>query len=232
MNKKLVYVVMLLALVVGLVSVPASVAGAGGRATPVLPGGDEAVVAAASSAAVPATVPVAPIIYVRPAGSDTLCDGTSNMDYSAAYPLGTACAFKTIQKGVNSVASGGTVNVAAGTYLESDITITLPLTLSGAGEGSTKIGPAVADSQVCTTGLDVGNHHGILIRSSGVTVQGLTVDGNLGTVGGTLNFHMGITTDYATATYNNITVKNVTVKNVWFRGVVVRALAARSAPGI
>ena len=34
---------------------------------------------------------------------------------------------------------------------------------------------------------------------------------------------MGITTDYATATYNNITVKNVTVKNVWFGGVVVRA---------
>ncbi len=47
------------------------------------------------------------------------------MDYSAAYPWGTACAFKTIQKGVNSVASGGTVNVAAGAYLESDITIQL-----------------------------------------------------------------------------------------------------------
>ena len=34
---------------------------------------------------------------------------------------------------------------------------------------------------------------------------------------------MGITTDYATVTYNIIPVKNVTVKNVWFGGVVVRA---------
>ena len=122
--------------------------------------------------------------------------------------------------------------MAAGTYLESDITITRPLTLSGAGEGSTLVGPAVADSQVCTSGLAVGNHHGILIKSSDVTVQDLTVDGSLDGVSA-----LSITTwasppTTLTATYNNITVKNVTVKNVWFRGVVVEPSKVRSAPGI
>ena len=53
-NKKLVYIVMLLALMVGLVAVPAAVARADGRVSPVLPGGDETVAAAASIAAAPA----------------------------------------------------------------------------------------------------------------------------------------------------------------------------------
>ena len=43
-------------------------------------------------------------------------------------------AFGTVQSGVNAVAAGGTVNVAAGTYTE-QITISQSLTLAGAGAG-------------------------------------------------------------------------------------------------
>jgi hypothetical protein len=67
-------------------------------------------------------------IYVRPGGDDTLCDGTADVDYSAG--VGTACAVQTIHQGIALVDSGGTVNVAAGTYAEY-VAINKDLTLSG-----------------------------------------------------------------------------------------------------
>jgi hypothetical protein len=72
-------------------------------------------------------------------------------------------AFATIQEGVTTVASGGTVNVYAGTYNE-DVTISQPLSLLGLGSGvKTVIGPIG------------GSGSTIAIAASNVTVAGLTI---------------------------------------------------------
>jgi Ca2+-binding RTX toxin-like protein len=57
--------------------------------------------------------------YVRTGGSDTLCNGTVDVDYSAGVTPN--CAFKTIQKGVDSAADGDTVTAAPGQYRENVI---------------------------------------------------------------------------------------------------------------
>lgn len=48
-------------------------------------------------------------------------------------------AFATVQGGVNGVATGGTVNVAAGTYNEAQVLITRTMTVTGAGAATTTI---------------------------------------------------------------------------------------------
>lgn len=59
--------------------------------------------------------------YVDPAGSDTLNHGTSPAD-----------AFQTIQKGIDTVTSGGTVHVAAGLYTPNFNTVPKSVMLLGA----------------------------------------------------------------------------------------------------
>jgi uncharacterized repeat protein (TIGR01451 family) len=54
------------------------------------------------------------IIYVRPDGDDTECNGTANKPYSDSVKPN--CAKKTIQAGIDAVVAGGTVIVADGTY--------------------------------------------------------------------------------------------------------------------
>jgi len=87
-------------------------------------------------------------------------------------------AFTTIQAGINAVAAGGTVNVAAGTYAE-QVTITKALTLQGAGATTVikpsslttyVITPSVAGSTVCTGAVVVNNAGG------NVVVKDLKVD--------------------------------------------------------
>ncbi|HEX8352067.1 MAG TPA: Calx-beta domain-containing protein [Pyrinomonadaceae bacterium] len=72
-------------------------------------------------------------------------------------------AFSTVQGGVGGVASGGTVNVAAGTYDE-DVNVNKTVSLLGAGAGTTNVrGPVGGDA---TT---------FRIAASGVTVAGFTI---------------------------------------------------------
>ena len=83
-------------------------------------------------------------------------------------------AFATIQAGINAVAVGGTVNVAAGDYA-GNIVITKPLTLRGAKAG---IHPAVGTSTTETAGTR-GTGESILTWTDAISPQAdnITLDG-------------------------------------------------------
>jgi predicted outer membrane repeat protein len=101
-------------------------------------------------------------IYVRTDGHDTLCNGATDAPYPGSGGPGLNCAFATIQKGVEWVGSGGTVNVAAGTYTE-NVTVNQDLTLEGAG--------------VDRTIVDGGGSDSVLFIGSGTeaSISGLTI---------------------------------------------------------
>ena len=110
--------------------------------------------------------------YVRPGGDDALCDGTANFDVSNA----PACAFKTIQRGIQVIAANGTVNVAAGTYVEiGQIVINKNLSIVGADKATTFINPT-GD----TEGESGTDGRGWFLVNSGVTfnLSNVTLDGS------------------------------------------------------
>ena len=108
--------------------------------------------------------PAAPsAVFVDSNGHDIECDGSTNATRAAA-PDG-ACAFKTITRGYNVVASGGTVNIGVGTFGEAVTLVSKPVTFTGAG--------------VDQTILDGGNTRSIgfgsTVSQSNLTIQDMTV---------------------------------------------------------
>ncbi len=139
-----------------------------------------------------------------------------------------------IQDGVNAAASGDTVHVNPGTYVE-NITIPTPLNLAGTDQTTTIIQPAVS-KPTCGSGesgslcLDALNHVGasnlILVQASDVAIHGFTLDGdNPGLSGGfdvggaNVDARNGIITNSASGVFNNLAVYNTTVKNIYLRGI-------------
>ncbi len=127
-------------------------------------------------------------------------DGTNGDD---ANPGSASFPFKTLSKGVNTVAAGGIVHVAAGAYAEA-ITITKNLTLIGAGNPT-------ANSFTLTNGAVVSG-------SSGITAPTVNVD-QLGAPGakiqdGVLLAASGGTVNVAAGTYTQtVTInKNLTLQ--------------------
>ena len=104
--------------------------------------------------------------FVNPAlGADTAGCGSA--------PGASAC--KTIQYTINlaSVASGDTINLAAGTYVE-NVAVNKAVTILGAGQGSSIIEPAVSDPNCGGAGggtLCAPNNTVILVQAVGVTIQ-------------------------------------------------------------
>ncbi len=111
------------------------------------------------------TVRAASDWYVRTDGSDVNCDGT--LDLADTGIPASACAFKTIQKGIDAAVDGDTVHVGAGTYSESkggyrDIELFKGINLVGAGSGATIV--------------ELSNlQHGMEVRGTAATtlVQGM-----------------------------------------------------------
>jgi hypothetical protein len=136
--------------------------------------------------------------------------------------------FATIQGGVNGVSSGGTVNVAAGTYTE-NVTIAQPLTLTGAGAASVMLRPATSNPNCGGAGggsLCAGGSNLILVQASNVTISGLTLDGdNPGLTSGEvfggadIDARNGIITNHLMGVYNSLEVHHTTVKNIYLRGM-------------
>jgi parallel beta-helix repeat protein len=132
---------------------------------------------------------------------------------------------RTIQGGVNQVSPSGTVNVAAGTYIE-NVTIPKALTLSGAGQASTTVIPALSGPTCVGGSLCAGGSNIVLVQASDVTIHDLTLDGDnpsltSGVVAGgaDLDARNGIIENFNAGVFNNLTVHHVTVKNIYLRGM-------------
>ena len=128
-----------------------------------------------------------------------------------------------IQEAINLLADGSltgsahTINVAAGTYQESNISVSKSMTIQGASRSSVIVAPAIANVHDDSTFGGTPNN-AFVIRHSGVTIKDLTIDGGAGQ-----GFRSGIVTDYWTATYNNTVVDTVAVNNIYRRGVYIVA---------
>ena len=125
--------------------------------------------------------------------------------------------FSDIQSGINAVASGGTVEIYAGTYDPSNILVPIPVTIQGASESSVIITPSLTDSHDDSSFGGTASN-GFIIASSGVTIEDLTLDGGAGQ-----DFRDGIITNSANDghTYNNITIQHVTVDNANRKGIAI-----------
>src|SRR5208283_5310609 len=129
---------------------------------------------------------------------------------------------------VNYAQSGDSVQILAGTYTD-NITVTVPLTLNGAGQGSTIIYPAVSDvGSSDPSAASFGNSQVIVVSSNNVTVSNLTIDGDnpsltSGVVinGADVDARNGIIE--SDGPWNNTTVHNTTVKNIYLRAIYARS---------
>jgi hypothetical protein len=142
--------------------------------------------------------------------------GTQVMVGGMAHFIG-ADAFDTVQKGVNSVASGGTVNVAAGTYDE-QVVIDKALTLQGVGD-TTVIQPSQATASSFTlydrrSGGPVTSA-GILVTdtTSTVNVRDLKIDGSLVTSTPGADGFMGILYRGTPGLVDSVIVNGISITN-------------------
>lgn len=146
-------------------------------------------------------------------------------DFTPATPGWGEYAFATIQAGVNGTVSGGTVEIAAGTYTESNIALNKPITIVGESRDTVVLAPAAEDANQTNRWGGVFQH-GFIVTTNEVSVRNLTIDGqaNGALTPGKSNFRLGIATDdrLAALKVNNLAVSNVAVQNVFFYGISVR----------
>ena len=98
--------------------------------------------------------------------------------------------FTTIQEGVDKVSSGGTVNVAAGTYTE-NVNVNKSLTLTGASSATVTVTAAVSNISVFN------------VTANSVNISGFTVTGaNISTTAG---IYLGNDVTFCNISNNNLT---------------------------
>jgi hypothetical protein len=198
---------------------------------------------------------------VSPAGlsvGDTVTDfvnGVTGQYGSTAFGTLTGGSFVAGNQYIgNAIAASSvndTVEVQPGTYVESDIVVTVGVTLTGSDTNDKPvIVPEVASAN--TTGdFPTGTHSGIIIYSANVTIRDLIIDGDGN--GMTRDFHHGITTLYSApggGTQRNGTltlatlgpqgpegtntsvpdllVQDVEVRNVFWHGITISPLQDRT----
>lgn len=136
--------------------------------------------------------------YVSTAGSDPGNDCLSSS---------TPC--RTIQHAVDVACDGNVVQVAVGTYDE-QVVIGKPLTVSGAGAGSTVVQPSSVAAN--TTSLSSGNPIAAILLVDGaadVGLTGFTVDGSVAAFGSCSPGYMGIFYRNASGAITSVDVTNI-----------------------
>jgi hypothetical protein len=156
--------------------------------------------------------------YVRTDGSDTNCDGTT--DIANTGTPGSACAFATIQTAVNAASSGfDTVMVDAGSYND-QVTVDHSVTINGAQVGVDGQSRSVPNSQEA---ILTNDNYSFEITAGTVTINGFKFTApdttgivSLGGSGLTIqdNIFTGINNGYAAAgQFVNATIQNNLVQN-------------------
>jgi hypothetical protein len=182
-----------------------------------------------ASAMVTINAPVAPpaVVYVD-ASYGTSCANVTfpNAGGTGSYYVGYN-AFSTIQAAVNAVASGGTVNVASGAYVE-DVTITKPLALVGPNAtNNPNTGTRVAEAIIypATQGPNpfTDDEVVVYVETNNVSISGFTVDGaNPAMTGGILVGTNNVDASEGIASWEgvgSITIANNIVKNTTYSGL-------------
>ncbi|MFN8633702.1 MAG: right-handed parallel beta-helix repeat-containing protein [Chloroflexota bacterium] len=158
-------------------------------------------------------------VFVRTDGSDVTCDGSTNAS-AASSPEGK-CAFKTVERGVYGVDSGGTVNVGVGTFSAADAgrsggTLVVvpdhkPVTIKGAGPTQTIL------SGTSKTGIGFGfeypSHSAPTQKYDidGLTIQDLQIT----------NFEEGMYLGDTGTTPSNLTFTNIDVSGNGIDGIKI-----------
>ena len=124
-------------------------------------------------------------------------------------------AFATIQGGINAVATGGTVNVAAGSYVENPA-VSRAMTLLGANANTPGAGTRGAESNVRTNGNQLAVFG---VTAANVTINGFLIDGDDPAVTG-IPLQSGDDTNASygvrptTGAVSNLTVSNNIIRKV------------------
>lgn len=185
----------------------------------------EVVVTVQKSANPPAAVYV-DASYTNTCGPVSFPDSGGSGTYYIGYN-----AFNTVQGGVSAVASGGTVNVAAGTYTE-EVTIGQPMSLLGPNAtNNPNTGPRVPEAiiQPDTSDPNPNDNNDVVmvyVSSDQVTIEGFTIDGSNPALTGATNAVLVGTNEVnvaeGIASYEgvgDIDLENNIVKNTAYSGV-------------
>ncbi len=157
--------------------------------------------------------------YVSVRGSDVSAAGASSDCRAPRAPC------RTVQRGVDAACAGDTVRIGRGDYAE-NVVVPKSLTLDGARGAVVR--PARSAPTPCADGSLCGGAAStiILVQASGVTVRGLTLDGDnpaltSGVVvgGADVDARNGIVTDHDRGRFDGLEVEDVRVENVYLRGV-------------
>ena len=157
----------------------------------------------------------------------------------SGFYSGTPC-FTTVQNAINNAANGDHIFIHAGTYQE-NILVNKAVTLTGDGTGITFILPAISDiGDPANLGSQIGKSDIVLVKSSHVTIEDMTIDGsnpsisgNEATVNGvTIDARNGIVLDdrLPADQYDNLLLDHLAIKNIFERAVRISNPAVKS-PG-
>lgn len=153
---------------------------------------------------------------------------TASIGSASILTVGAGGTYATIQAAINAAVPYDVINVAPGTYIESNITVNVSnITIQGVGatRDDVIVVPAGYDANIDNAFTSAQN--GFIIKAHNVTIKKLTINGNgnaLLTLHGN-NYRAGIVTLDASqiggGSWNNLHVDNVYIKYVWRRGISV-----------
>ena len=143
--------------------------------------------------------------------------------------------YGTIQDAVDNATAGETIYVCPATNpYEENVVIDKPLTIESANAGTPGNGTRKAEVVVVPGSRDLATGRVFSIQASGVTIDGLTIDGNNDAV-------QGVSIDASSTVYDNITVSNNIFQNfpnsstlgpaVPAGGIIAQASASAASTG-